>query len=293
MYIRRPPLNTTKVATITLSALIIIALATGTSHAITGNYQPDPTRTYVGIVVFYDVDADGNKIPISASTGTLISPTVMLTAAHSCVTESAIVCFDEGPLSLSVKDGEIQLEGVTATFEGTAYPNPDYTTNVQGNGLPSSNYPDVAIIILKEPVPTNVVPVYAQLPSQSLVDTLPVTTAVTLSGYGHQYQLKPKNAGPQYSWGGIVMRFSASAKLVSNNFAWSSEFIRCSANPGQGKGGIAYGDSGGPVLLGETNIVLALNSYVTNPNCAGQSYHNRIDTPDVLNWIKEEVSMHG
>jgi hypothetical protein len=39
------------------------------------------------------------------------------------------------------------------------------------------------------------------------------------------------------------------------------------ANPGGGSGGTCFGDSGGPVLLGDTNIVLGVNSFVTNNNC--------------------------
>ena len=39
-----------------------------------------------------------------------------------------------------------------------------------------------------------------------------------------------------------------------------------------------YGDSGGPNLLGGTDIILAINSNVTNGSCAGVKYSNRIDT---------------
>jgi hypothetical protein len=50
-------------------------------------------------------------------------------------------------------------------------------------------------------------------------------------------------------------------------------------------GGTCFGDSGGPDLLGGTNIVLAVNSYVTNGNCTGVTYSNRVDLPDILSFI--------
>jgi len=37
--------------------------------------------------------------------------------------------------------------------------------------------------------------------------------------------------------------------------------------------------------LGGTDIVLAVNSYGTNGNCAGVSYANRVDLPDILAFI--------
>jgi trypsin len=56
-------------------------------------------------------------------------------------------------------------------------------------------------------------------------------------------------------------------------------------NPGGGSGGTCFGDSGGPDLLADTDIVLGVNSYVTNVNCAGVGYSFRIDTSAVLAWI--------
>ena len=70
-------------------------------------------------------------------------------------------------------------------------------------------------------------------------------------------------------WTGLRVRLQAEAQLVSGNFVHSDEFIRLTQNPGGGKGGTCFGDSGGPDLLGGTDTVLAVNSYVTNGNCAG------------------------
>jgi hypothetical protein len=38
-------------------------------------------------------------------------------------------------------------------------------------------------------------------------------------------------------------------------------------------------------LLGGTDIVLGVNSHVTNVNCSGTGYSQRIDIPNVLSWI--------
>ena len=46
----------------------------------------------------------------------------------------------------------------------------------------------------------------------------------------------------------------APARLVSGSFAHSEEFVRVTASPGQG-GGTCFGDSGGPILNGNTDTV--------------------------------------
>ena len=63
-------------------------------------------------------------------------------------------------------------------------------------------------------------------------------------------------------------------------------FLKLTANPAQGKGGTCFGDSGGPDLLGDTNIILGVNSFVTNGNCAGVTFSERIDIPEILEWIE-------
>jgi hypothetical protein len=230
-------------------------------------------------------------MPVDVCTGVLISPKVVLTAAHACISPFATVCFDKGPITWTIKDNQIQLQGVTSTYDGIPYSNPDFSINLQGkNGAPDFMTHDVAKIVLNGEVPDTVVSKsnYAIIPKSGFLNTLPANTVVELVGYGTQNKQKPENSLPA-----VLMRNSAQAKIVPANFAWSDEFIRCSANPGQGKGGISYGDSGGPVFLGQSNIVLALNSYVTNPNCVGVTYHSRLDLPDVLKFINEEVTVNG
>jgi hypothetical protein len=78
----------------------------------------------------------------------------------------------------------------------------------------------------------------------------------------------------------------APSELVSVNLSISAEYLRLALNPGGGSGGTCFGDSGGPDLLGDTNIVLGVNSYVTNVNCSGVGYSARVDIPEVLEWIQ-------
>ncbi len=259
-----------------LFALALAAAALSVAIAPAGavtNGQPDGTNhPYVGLAVF-----DVNGTPSHRCTASLLSPTIVLTAGH-CTdgTSAARVWFDE----IVEGNPEYPFSGATS-YDGVAYTNPDFCIAC-GNGLPGFAQRDVGVIVLSEPVPTSVVSEYAELPSVGLVDSLAPKTGVDLVGYGVQVNLR--GGGPPV-WSGPKVRLFASTQLVSGNFTHSDEFIKLTANPGGGKGGTCFGDSGGPDLLGGTDTVLAVNSYVTNNNCAGVTYSQRVDIADVLTWI--------
>jgi hypothetical protein len=261
-----------KIGLAVVLSLAMMLSVVGMAAAITNGVPDGNNHPYVGLAVFDD--ANGPAWRCSAS---LLTPTIVLTAGHC--TDGAVaarVWFDE------VVQGNPEYPNSGATsYDGTPYTFPDFCIGC-GDGLPGFAAGDAGIIVLSEPVPTSVVSTYAALPEAGVVDTLQNKTAIDLVGYGVQEKIV---GGGIPVWTGLKERLYAPTELVSGEFVHSDMFMKLALNPGGGSGGTCFGDSGGPDLLGGTNTVLAVNSYVTNSNCTGVGYSFRVDQPDVLSWI--------
>jgi hypothetical protein len=287
------------VVTVSLAALL---LGAGGAMAIT-NGQPDAGRhPYVGLMVALDK----NGVPLWRCSGSALTSTVYLTAGH-CTTAPAAhveVWYGEGPVTTDPDYAAAVAASPTGVVScnasplfdgypckgdagGTPHPNPDFC-NPCGSGSVNFASHDTGVVKLTSAVSLSR---YAQLPAVGLVGTLANKSPVDLVGYGVQVQAQiPGSQLPQpppfNRWTGPRERMYAPAQFVSGNFSNSDEFLRVSFNASQGKGGSCFGDSGGPNLLGGTDIVLGDNSYVNNVNCSGTGYAQRVDLPDIQTWIR-------
>ena len=169
----------------TLAVIISLSLTLNIFGYAISNGEPDgENHPYVCLVV---ADFDGE--PAWRGTGTLISPTVVLTAGHVTDGASAIrVWFDT-----DVTGNPDYPGGGSSAIEGAPYTHPDYLIG----GSPTLKgwiTHDVGIIVLSEP---KYLSRYGELPVEGLVNTLPMKTWVDQVGYGVQNQIVGEH-GPPY-----------------------------------------------------------------------------------------------
>jgi hypothetical protein len=122
---------------------------------------------------------------------------------------------------------------------------------------------------------------YAQLAEPNALADLSKHHVFELVGYGVQ-DVRPVEVF-------TLERFQAEAKLVNATSGYSGGYnLHLSSNNGvPHRGGLCFGDSGGPVLSGD--VVYGVNSFVKNINCAGSGFSYRVDIEPVHTWIVEQL----
>jgi hypothetical protein len=274
--IRRP------LAVLVLSVLALLGFSLPAS-AITGGQPDGELHPNVGLILFYD--ATGRY----RCTATLVSPTVLITAAHCTegTLGSTLVTFDSViaeqppspfPVAADPSVGFTDQEITDAGYlSGTAYAHPEYSDFTD-----TANWNDVGVIVLDEPVagiepatiaPTSYLQQY-QAPRLS-------STIFTVVGYGTEVR-KPESGPqkPQPMSYPLIRRYTTSPgqKLTP-------QILQLNGNPNdtRGGGGTCFGDSGGPVFL--NGYLVAVTSYGYTANCRYLGGYQRVDIPVVQNWL--------
>ena len=256
-----------------LALVAVVALPAG---AITKGGELDgQDHPYVGLMVADD--AAGN--PMWRCSGTLISPWVYVTAGHCTDGAAGATIWFETDLEPDPSAFGYPFAGDTSV-EGTPYTHPLYDPN-------AFFLYDLGVVVLEEPYYT-ANGEYATLPDIDAVDDLGHgrnAAEVTAVGYGLQ-QIRSNPAGPDFLLDDKT-RYQASLFVVNTNGVAGignlpdSNSMLLSGDAAHG--GTCFGDSGGPMLDGDT--LLAVNSFGLNGNCAGVGGAFRIDRAAELDWI--------
>jgi len=271
-------------------ALASTGLMATPSNAITGNFVPDFEHEYVGLIVFYDEDGEF----VHRCSGSLISPTVFLTAGH-CVDISE--AGDGSELAVLARiyfqqdaganyDPETMVDPITGYPEtGGVTASTFYSFDYQGlyRGLATNN--DVGLVILDEPYMPYPDFEYASIAAPGTLDEYGTgpDARVTVSGYGVTYV----NGDPAHTLS-YRSRMMADTWIIGLGGVANGLNVQLSSSPGREGGGTCFGDSGGPTLLYGTDTIVAVTSFGMSANvCGGTEFNFRVDTEAVQQWMLE------
>jgi secreted trypsin-like serine protease len=263
-------------------ALVGLLASTLPAAAITFGQPDDGANPNVGLIIFtYEVqDADGEaETRVASCSGTLIAPTVLLTAGH-CVGDQHWVTFEEDDVLRDREQGEDLLDYLDraphflATTDGVAHP--DYADYA---GFPDTY--DIGVVHLAEAV--DIEP--ASLPTVGLLDGLrgKDKSGFTVAGYGMQ------GVVPAF-YGDELARHKGEVRLMQLRSRYAGGHTATFTNnpgKGSGEGGVCYGDSGGPVFLGDT--IVAVTAWGMTP-CIGVDFQFRVDTKLALDFIEVQLA---
>lgn len=227
-----------------------------------------PTGTSYSNVGMLIVDADDDGTWDWRCTGTLISATVFLTAAH-CTADGATYYVTFEPVAFPVPPNLHSSDLISST---TAYVHPDN----QGA------YFDLAVIILPRVRGITPMPL---APEGYLTDLRSEPAwgqkSATVVGYG----LASYGQGSYVTQNDAVRRY-AELKLLTLD----AYFLLLHNNaPKAGQPGLCYGDSGGPVIV--DGYLVAVASFVGwDLGCHSYSGVFRTDIAGTLDWLSNFVT---
>jgi trypsin len=217
------------------------------AFAITGGVIDGTAHPAAGLLL-----ADRGHGPEPDCSGALVSPTVFVTAAHCTadLTSSRVwVSFDPR-----------YSAGSSALLTGTAHTDPQW-------GVVKNDSHDLAVVVLDNAV-RGVTPL--ALPEADALEAAGVSSqAFTNVGYGYSDR---------------SFTFDGYRRSSTSSFTGLKPTeLRLSEKDG----GVCFGDSGGPRLLG--SVVVAVTS-TGNSNCTGQSTSYRLDTPAARAFLSAFVT---
>lgn len=217
---------------------------------------------------------DVARRPAYRCSGTLISPTVVLTAGH-CAGEtgefSGMRIFTES----DVQNGN----------NNYPYPGPNTVEATAWHSHPQFTEAafylhDVGVVELSKAVKLRA-SAYGRLPELDALEALKPSssTIFTAVGYGLQ-RINPVFIEAER------IRMVAEPHLIQINTGFTGPGSLLLSNNAS-TGGTCFGDSGGPNFVGTSSVVGGVTSFGINGNCAGTGGVFRLDKADVLAFVNQ------
>jgi hypothetical protein len=252
-----------KLSLLAASVTLLVAAAAGPAAAITYGVPDGDAHPQVGALIADQAFSDGTWAYCS---GTLVSPTVLVTAAH---------CGDPGQATARVSFSSQYHDGDTL-YIGR------YVADPRFRGAQSDPF-DLAVVVFDRAV-RGITP--ARLPTAGLLDRVDLRSArFTSVGYG-SYEPIIGPGGPDFRYDDLRQQATGSFNALTT--AW----LRLSQNPSTGDGGTCYGDSGGANFLGgASSILLVANTITGDTVCRSTNVDYRLDTASAREFLGGFVSL--
>lgn len=256
------------VRSIVASTLAMVAMVTaGPTAAVTNGDFDGENHPHVGLMVAFV-----NGTPSWRCSGTLIAPTVYLTAGHCTYGATSVQIWFDADVQTPIPTKPYPFTGDVG---GTPHTHPDYPTAAFIRN-------DVGVVVLDRPIS---LPYYGQLPSLGALDVLSTRRGLqdvtfTAVGYGLQ------RINPVFVESARVRMYATPRLLQINTPGFTGNFSILLSN-NHSTGGTCFGDSGGPNFIGTSNVIGGVTSFGINGNCAGTGGVYRVDTQSAQDFVKQ------
>ena len=264
-----------------LLAGIGLVVPASPATASTGGTADGNAHPNVGLIAFYDAEG---RFRCSA---TLVSPTVLVTAAHctSGTLGKTLVTFDSViaeappsplPVAADPSAGYTAAELAAAGYlSGTAYTHPQYS-----NFTDLRNWNDVGVIVLDQPV-TDIAP--APLAPVGTADAIKQPRKTIFRAVGYGTEVRKPDSGPQKPTPMSYPLIRRYVDMPGQKITPQITQTNGNENDPFGTGGTCFGDSGGSLWLG--GAVVGVTSYGLTQNCRYIDGYQRVDIPVVRDWL--------
>jgi hypothetical protein len=261
----------------------LAAVPSLSASAITGGEPDGNGHPNVGLILFYMPDGRFR------CTATLVSPTVLVTAAHCTLGTKGktLVTFDSViaeqppspfPVAADPANGYTQAELEAAGYKsGTAYAHPEYSDFTDLN-----NWNDVGVIVLDRPV-TNIAPAKIAPTNYLNAYQQPKLNSTIFTSVGYGTEVRKADSGPQKPTPMSYPLIRRVAQEPGQKLTPQILQVNGNEHDNRGTGGTCFGDSGGPTYHG--GYVVTVTSYGYTQNCRYLDGLQRIDVPVVQNWL--------